>query len=117
MGSRRNKYGHSDGDDPMQGEKFADMYERLEEDMGGEPFMPSYAYDARDEQVENLERLLSKKNYKTLGGTKDDFKASVSKKLKRAKKYAEGGLVPGKRKIARGCGKIMGNRRKKTLYT
>ena len=29
----------------------------------------------------------------------------------------KGGLARGKRKIAKGCGKVMGNRRKKTLYT
>jgi hypothetical protein len=30
-------------------------------------------------------------------------------------KVAKGGLIPGKRKIAKGCGKVQ--RRKKTLYT
>ena len=32
-------------------------------------------------------------------------------------KKASGGLAKGQRKIAKGCGKVMGNRRKKTLYT
>lgn len=99
-------------EDPMRGETFADMYERLEKEMGGEPFMPSYAYESRDEQIKALERL------KNMKGIKNNPRSSktVNKKLKRARKYMnEGGLVPGKRKIARGCGKVQ--RRKKTLYT
>ena len=98
-------------EDPMRGETFADMYERLEKEMGGEPFMPSYAYEARDERIKALEEL------KNLKGIKNNprSKKTVGKKLKRAKKYDGGGLVPGKRKIARGCGKVQ--RRKKTLYT
>lgn len=35
----------------------------------------------------------------------------------RKKRKSDGGLTAGKRKIAKGCGKVMGNRRKKTLYT
>ena len=99
-------------EDPMRGETFADMYERLEKEMGGEPMMPSYAYEARDEQIKALERL---KNMKGIQNNPRS-KKTIDKKLKRAKKYDEGGLVPGKRKIAKGCGKVMGNRRKKTLY-
>ena len=37
--------------------------------------------------------------------------------LARKKRKSDGGLKVGQRKIAKGCGKVMGNRRKKTLYT
>tara|TARA_R100000654_G_scaffold23436_1_gene45814 strand:+ start:820 stop:1284 length:465 start_codon:yes stop_codon:yes gene_type:complete len=37
--------------------------------------------------------------------------------LARRRRKNDGGLKVGQRKIARGCGKVMGNRRKKTLYT
>ena len=37
--------------------------------------------------------------------------------LARKKRKSDGGLKAGQRKIAKGCGKVMGNRRKKTLYT
>jgi len=37
--------------------------------------------------------------------------------LARKRRKSDGGLTAGKRKIAKGCGKVMGNRRKKTLYT
>jgi hypothetical protein len=115
MGSRKRE-AYTELEHMMGDETYADMYERLEKELGGEPFMPSYAYEARDEQVKNLEDL-RKKGYREVGGTKEEFRNKLDKKLKRAKKYAEGGLVKGKRKIAKGCGKVMGNRRKKTLYT
>ena len=37
--------------------------------------------------------------------------------LARRKRKSDGGLKVGQRKIAKGCGKVMSNRRKKTLYT
>ena len=37
--------------------------------------------------------------------------------LARRRRKSDGGLKVGQRKIAKGCGKVMGNRRKKTLYT
>jgi len=37
--------------------------------------------------------------------------------LARKRRKSDGGLKAGQRKIAKGCGKVMGNRRKKTLYT
>jgi hypothetical protein len=36
---------------------------------------------------------------------------------KNSKGYKSGGLARGKRSVARGCGAVTGNRRKKTLYT
>ena len=45
----------------------------------------------------------------------EDKKASGG--LARKKRKSDGGLKAGQRKIAKGCGKVMGNRRKKTLYT
>jgi hypothetical protein len=43
---------------------------------------------------------------------------TVVKNTKQAEvKFREGGLARGKRSIARGCGVVMGDRRKKTLYT
>ena len=44
---------------------------------------------------------------------KEDFKKGG---LARRKRKSDGGLKAGQRKIAKGCGKVMGNRRKKTLY-
>ena len=37
--------------------------------------------------------------------------------LARRKRKSDGGLKVGQRKVAKGCGAIMSNRRKKTLYT
>ena len=45
----------------------------------------------------------------------EDKKASGG--LARKRRKSDGGLKVGQRKIAKGCGKVMGNRRKKTLYT
>ena len=43
---------------------------------------------------------------------------TVVKNTKQAEvKFSEGGLARRKRSIARGCGVVMNNRRKKTLYT
>lgn len=42
--------------DPMMGETFLQMYERLKKEQGGEPFMPQYAYDSLNKNIANKEK-------------------------------------------------------------
>ena len=44
-------------DDPMMGEKFHEMYKRLEKETGGKPFMPSYAFDYVDANIKAMKKL------------------------------------------------------------
>ena len=44
--------------DPMMGETFLQMYQRLKKEQGGEPFMPQYAYDSLNKNIAGKEKYL-----------------------------------------------------------
>ena len=69
--------------DPMMGESFEQMYNRLKSEMGGEPFMPSYAYNALDEDVKS-----TKANIKYFKAIKNkESQNEFEKRLKRLQGY------------------------------
>ena len=52
------RQGFINRNDPMMGETFSQMYERLKKEQGGEPFMPSYAYDSLNKEIKSKENKL-----------------------------------------------------------
>tara|TARA_R100001163_G_C5003780_1_gene152023 strand:- start:208 stop:594 length:387 start_codon:yes stop_codon:yes gene_type:complete len=79
------RQGFINRNDPMMGETFLQMYERLKKEQGAEPFMPSYAYDSLNKEIKGKENELqlasSLKN--------DDTFAFSKNKLNNLKKELE----------------------------
>jgi hypothetical protein len=73
-------------DDPMMGESFHGMYKRLEKEVGGVPFMPSYAYDYVDNKIARLSSTVEGGGFKYL---KPDQKKRLKKELTEEIKYRD----------------------------
>ena len=76
----------SKNDDPMMGESFHEMYKRLEEEAGGVPFMPSYAYDYVDGKIKAMTKTWESKSFKYLNA---DQKKRLKKELAAEIKYRD----------------------------
>lgn len=80
-----------DPNDPMMGETYTDMYDRLKKDVGGaEPMMPAYASEALDNEIARDKRLLGSIQSRPRNNEELRIDETIQDRLENLLKYKNG---------------------------